>query len=322
MSSRTSIVILNWNNYQMTSDCVRSLLAMDCDDYQIVIVDNGSTDGSPQRLAFEFQRITVLPQSCNLGYAAGCNVGIRHALSLGAEYILLLNNDTYVAPDFIRQMTACMERSKGIAAVCPKIYFAEPPDLLWYAGADFSVWTGTPRHRGWKKPDLGQFDCKQEITLATGCAMLVRCEAVRETGLLDEQFWAYAEDLDWSVRFQKRGYHLAFAPEAHLWHYDGATAVVQMGSGSQAIRQFFSTRNLVFVARKHLRWWQLPTFALGFGFSHIAFFTLLRLWRRDFRALVAIYSGLSKGLRTTLASSTGGKGLCPEAGEAMGNVDH
>src|SRR4030095_16378933 len=95
--------------------------------------------------------------------------------------------------------------------------------------------------------------------------------ALREVGLLYEQFWAYAEDLDWSARFLGRGYRLAFAPKAHLWHLDGATSVKLLGSGSEAVRQFLSTRNMVFVARKHVRWYQLPTYILGFILKHIAF---------------------------------------------------
>ncbi len=100
----------------------------------------------------------------------------------------------------------------------------------------------------------------QGVTQATGCAMLVRCSTLRHVGLLDEQFWIYAEDLDWSVRFVKKGYRIAFAPKSHLWHLDGATNVKALGSGSQAVRQFLSSRNMVLVMRKHVRWWQLPTY--------------------------------------------------------------
>jgi GT2 family glycosyltransferase len=298
LTPKITTVILNWNSHEMSAECIRSLLAMDSQNLEILLVDNGSTDGSANILSSAFPQITVMPQKSNLGFAAGCNVGIRHALAHGAEYILLLNNDTLASGDFIREMLAAVECDPRIAAVCPKIYFADQPHLLWYAGADFSLWTGTPKHRGWKQIDRGQFDDYREITQATGCAMLVRCSALREVGLLDEQFWAYAEDLDWSVRFLKRGYLLTFAPKAHLWHYDGATSVKSMGSGSQAIRQFFSTRNMVLVARKHVRWWQIPSYVLGFGINHILLYTVLRLWRRDFRAFLAIYRGLARGLRT------------------------
>lgn len=301
-SSKVAVVVLNWNSHEMTAECIRSLQATDGPDVEILVVDNGSTDGSVQLLPQEFPQITVLPQEHNLGFAAGCNVGIRHAVFNGAEYVLLLNNDTFVASDFIREMLTAIESDPRIAAVCPKIYFAHEPELIWYAGADFSLWTGTAKHRGWKEVDRGQFDRPEEITQATGCAMLVRCSALRNVGLLDEQFWAYVEDLDWSLRFLAEGYQLAFAPKACVWHLCGATAVKSMGAGSQALRQFLSTRNMVFLARKHLRWWQLPTYVAGFLYHHIALYTVLRLWQRDFRAVFAIYSGLSQGMRASLSS--------------------
>jgi len=186
--------------------------------------------------------------------------------------------------------------------VCPKIYFAALPRTLWYAGGDFSLWTARPRHRGWRQTDAGQFDRQSDMTQATGCAMLVRSSAIHDVGLLDAQFFAYVEDLDWSVRFRKRGYRLAFAPKACLWHLDGATSVGGLASGSQSVRQFLSARNTVFLARKHLSLWQTPSFALGFLLNHIAFYTALRLWRRDFASLRALYRGLAHGLRMPLDS--------------------
>ncbi len=303
MSARTAIIVLNWNSHQMTADCIRSLVAMDASDSEIVVVDNGSSDGSEQHLRREFPQITLFRQHRNLGFAGGCNVGIRYALARGVEYVLLLNNDTYVAPDFLHEMLSRIEESDQIAAVCPKIYFADHPNVLWYAGGDFSLWTGSPKHRGWRQVDHGQCDNNQAITQATGCAMLVRSVALRDVGLLDEQFWAYVEDLDWTLRFAEQGYRVVFAPKAHVWHRDGGTSVKLMGSGSQSIRQFFSTRNMVFVARKHLRWWQIPTFIIGFMVNHLVFYTGLRLWRRDFPALLAIYRGLGEGCRTSLGVS-------------------
>jgi GT2 family glycosyltransferase len=158
---------------------------------------------------------------------------LRDALERGSEYALLLNNDTFAAPDFVSQMVTSIRADSRIAAVCPKIFFAHQPDTLWYAGGYFSLWTSATKHRGWKQVDRGQFDHITDITQATGCAMLVSCKAMRDVGFLDEQFWIYAEDLDWSVRFLKGGYRLVFAPNAHLWHLDGATNVKVLGKGSE-----------------------------------------------------------------------------------------
>lgn len=302
MFSPLAIIIPNLNGGQMTADCIRSLLANDAIDFEIVIVENASTDSSVEMLRHEFPAVTILPQAQNLGFASACNVGLRHALANRVEYLLLLNNDTFAAPNFLHAMLRVIQSDPRIAAVCPKIYFAARPQTLWYAGGDFSLWTAHPKHRGWKQTDRGQFDQQSQITQATGCAMLVRSSAIHDVGLLDAQFFAYVEDLDWSIRFLRRGYRLAFAPEARLWHHDGATSVAGLACGSQSVRQFYSTRNMVFLARKHLNFWQTPGFALGFLINHIAFYTALRLWRRDFQALRALYRGLAHGLRTPLGS--------------------
>ena len=302
INTRCTVIVLNFNGEHLLPACLDSLAQQSGADIDTVVVDNASSDGSAMLVAQKYPWVRFLALDKNYGFSMANNVALRDALDRGSDYALLLNNDTFAAPDFISQMLTVIQSDSRIATVCPKIYFAHQPDMLWYAGGDFSLWTSATRHRGWMETDRGQFDHLQEITQATGCAMLVRRSAMREVGLLDEQFWIYAEDLDWSVRFRKHGYRLAFAPKSHLWHLDGATNVKSMGKGSEAVRQFLSTRNMVFLARKHVRWWQVPTYALCFLLNHIAFYTALRLWRRDFRALLAIYRGLSQGLRTSLTS--------------------
>jgi GT2 family glycosyltransferase len=299
-SQKTAIVVLNRNQRQMTAECLRSVLAMQAAEFEVVVVDNGSSDGSVEMLGKEFPQITLLPQRENLGFAAGCNIGMRYALASGAEFVLLLNNDTTVAPDLLSELLDAIRGDLRIAAACPKIYFADAPRMLWYAGADFNLWIGTSKHRGWRQIDNGQFDRDRCVRQATGCAMLIRQSAIREVGLLDEQFWAYVEDLDWSIRFHQSGYRLAFAPKACVWHRWGATAVQALGSGSHVVPQFLSTRNAVLLARKHLKWWQIPTYVFGFLATHIAFYSALRLSRRDFKALKAIYVGVFEGLRMPL----------------------
>ncbi len=297
-----TVIVLNFNGERLLPACLDSLALQSDASIDTVVIDNASTDGSAHLVAQKYPWVRFMALAKNSGFSIANNAAMRDALERGSDYVLLLNNDTFAAPDFVSQMLAIIEEDSSIAVVCPKIFFAHSPDRLWYAGGDFSLWTSATRHRGWKQADRGQFDHMHAITQATGCAMLVRCSTLRHVGLLDEQFWIYAEDLDWSVRFAKKGYHLAFAPKARLWHLDGATNVKALGSGSQAVRQFLSTRNMVFVMRKHVYWWQLPTYVLGFAWHHVAFYTALRLWRHDFRALWAIYRGIAQGLLTPLNS--------------------
>jgi hypothetical protein len=297
---RCSVIVLNFNGRGFLADCLDSLNRQTFSNFETVVVDNGSSDGSVALVHERYPRVQVLALDKNYGFSIAYNVALQRTISQGTEYALLLNNDTFVAPNFVEEMLETIENDCMVGAVCPKIYFADQPNAFWYAGGDFSLWTARARHRGWRKTDSGQFDDQREITLATGCAMLVRCSALREVGLLDEQLWAYLEDVEWSVRFLKKGYRLAFASKARLWHCDGGTWVRLLGAGSQFKRQYLSTRNMILLARKHVRWWQLPTYCGGFLVNHLAFYTALRLWRRDFKALLAIYRGLWHGLRMPL----------------------
>jgi GT2 family glycosyltransferase len=303
LNPRCTVIVLNYNGEDLLPRCLDSLAPQRSESVEVVVVDNASTDGSAALVAQKYPWVRFLALDKNYGFSTANNIALREILSAGVEFALLLNNDTFVAPDFIAQMLAAMSIDPRIGAVCPKIYFADKPKVLWYAGADFNSWTGRVTTRGWKREDQGLFDAGGEITQATGCAMLLRCSALREVGLFDEQFWAYVEDLDLSVRFRRTGYKLVYASKAHVWHRDGATAVKSLGSGSQALRQYLSTRNFVLLARKHVRWWQLPTFTLGFVLHHLAFYSALRLWRRDYRAFYAIYNGLGEGLAASLSSS-------------------
>ncbi|HXM94420.1 MAG TPA: glycosyltransferase family 2 protein [Candidatus Dormibacteraeota bacterium] len=297
---RCSVIVLNFNGRGFLADCLDSLNRQTFSNFETVVLDNGSSDGSAALVRERYPRVQVLALDKNYGFSIAYNVALRRTIAQGTEYALLLNNDTFVDPNFVEEMVETIESDCMAGAVCPKIYFADQPNAFWYAGGDFSLWTARARHRGWRKTDSGQFDDQREITLATGCAMLVRCSALREVGLLDEQLWLYLEDVEWSVRFLKKGYRLAFASKARVWHCDGGTAVRLLGAGSQAMRQYLSTRNMILLARKHARWWQLPSYCGGFLVNHIAFYTALRLWRRDFKALLAIYRGLWEGLRMPL----------------------
>lgn len=297
VGARCAVIVLNYNGEEWLPACLDSLARQTGDPLEIVVVDNASTDGSAAIVIQKYPWVRFLPLDKNYGFCAANNIALREALAHGTEFVLLLNNDTVVAEDFFSQLLSGIRADPLIAAVCPKIYFAQNPKLLWYAGADFSFWTSRVITRGWKQTDGPAFDTAQEISQATGCAMLLRCSALREVGLLDENFWAYVEDMDLSVRLKRQGYRLVYAPFARVWHWDGATTVKSLGSGSQQFRQYLSTRNMLFLARKHLRWWQAPTFALGFLLTHVAFYSTLRLWRRDFRAFFAIFKGLRDGLQ-------------------------
>lgn len=286
---KCSVLVLNWNGRSFLQECLDSLCRQDYKDFEIVLIDNGSTDDSVEYVQSAFPRVRIFRLKQNLGFCGANNLAIQDALSRGSTYVLLLNNDTVIAPNVVGEMMKVIESDPHIAVVCPKIYFARDRNVLWYAGADFSLWTARAKHRGYKRQDDGRFDGQVSITAATGCAMLIRCAAIAEVGMFNESLWAYAEDVEWCIRFRRAGYRLRFAPTAHVWHYDGGANVV---AGSQAIRQYYTTRNLLYLGWKYARWWQMPSYAVGFTVTHVLFFILLRLWRSDYEALRALVRGI------------------------------
>jgi GT2 family glycosyltransferase len=273
----------------MTAECVRSLLNMTVKDYEIIVVDNGSKDGSVEYLRGQFPELTILSQDHNLGFAAGCNVGIKLAMERGAKYVLPLNNDTVVDADFLKELEHVAEEHAQAAMVSPKIYFWDLPDRLWWAGGEFSLWTGIAKHLGRKEVDRGQFDSDMEIDWATGCAVLIKCDVLRENGLFDECFFGNGEDLDLSLRIRKAGCRIWYAPKAKLWHKEGVDYRKNVG---EQMRKFTVTRNSLYVMYKHASFIQWITFIPNFIVRHMAFYIALSLVRADFRSAWAVIRGV------------------------------
>jgi GT2 family glycosyltransferase len=233
------VVILNWDGHADTVECVRSCLKITYEPVRILVVDNGSSDGSERLLRSEFPEIEVIQTGANLGFAGGNNVGIRHALDHGADCVLLLNNDTLVDRDFITPLVDAAEADPDAGILGSKIYFHEPADVLWYAGANFSPSLGWGGHRGYGQLDRGQFDQPGETDRPTGCAMMVTRRLCETAGLLREEMFCYAEDLDWGLRARKAGFKVLYVPASKVWHK------VSRSTGGEAspVSQYYTIRN-------------------------------------------------------------------------------
>src|SRR6185437_8299738 len=276
-----SIVILNWNSYQMTSDCVRSLEKIDFPNYEVVLVDNGSHDGSPDQLAREFPHIRLLRNKQNLGFAGGNNVGIRDALERNPDYLLLLNNDTVVAPNFLSELVQVAESDAMIGLLNPKIYYFDPPDRIWYAGGIRKPGRVFPIHLGLRQRDDGSYNQLKEVSFITGCALLIKTEVVQQIGLLDELFFLSFEDADWSMRASRAGFKQYYVPASVIWHKDSYDTAKNLGVAG---KNFHTMRNAVLFARKHLegRYW--PLFVMSIG-KYVAYRTLADFRRRDIKTI-------------------------------------
>jgi GT2 family glycosyltransferase len=212
------IVLVNWNGRQVTLDCLDSLQHLTYGNTSVVVVDNGSIDGSVDAIRQLYPSVLLLEMRKNLRFAAGTNAGVRFAMEHGAELILLLNNDTTVAGDFLTHLVARMQADPVTGLVAPKIYYHDEPSRIWFAGGIISMWTGTMRHIGIRESDTGQFNTARAIDYASGCCILARREVIEKVGTLDEAFFMYTEDADWCVRVRKAGYRIMYEPTARVWH--------------------------------------------------------------------------------------------------------
>jgi GT2 family glycosyltransferase len=212
------IVLVNWNGKNVTLDCLASLHAVTYHRREVLVVDNGSTDGSAEAIAHRYPDVQLLQQKENLRFAGGNNVGIRFALEHGADAVMLLNNDTIVDPGFLEPMIERLTSDRSCGVVAPKIYYADAPQSIWFAGGEISMWTGTMRHTGIRENDHGQYDTSRNIDYASGCCILTGRAVLENVGMLDQSYFMYGEDADWSMRVRRAGYHILYEPRAKVWH--------------------------------------------------------------------------------------------------------
>jgi GT2 family glycosyltransferase len=224
-----TVVVLNWNLPAETMACVSSLLAGDYQHQRILVVDNGSTDDSVLQLRHCFgDRVTIVETGTNLYYAGGNNVGIEWALAAGADYILILNNDTVVAPDMVSRLVRTASDHPEAGILAPMICFGHDRSRIWALGSRRHRWLPMPRDVGRGEIDQGQYTVPLEVDYVTGCAMMVRRAVFNQAGLFDPSYRMYYEDADLCARAQSAGFRLLVEPRAKMWH------MVSVSAGRQA----------------------------------------------------------------------------------------
>ena len=289
-----AIVIVNWNDYDETVACLKSLAGITYPNYDVTLIDNGSRDGSGEKLAGEFSNVRFLPLAENLGFTGGNNVGIERAMQQDAEYILLLNNDTIVTPGFLEPLVHRMELDSRIAAVSGKIYYAPTvgptgtgnSQRLWYAGAYRKWWMGFS-HYGIDEEDKGGYDTAREVSYASGCEMLLRTSVIRQIGPLSEDFFAYWEESDWCQRARTAGYLAFYEPRSVIFH-----ACTSSGHGAETpVHNYLYARNGFIFAKKHERGLRRLKFWLLFPIQ-LVYLGLWDIRRRNFRAGLATMWGV------------------------------
>ncbi len=234
------IVILNWNNAADTIECIHSLLRSDYSSFVPLIIDNGSTNGSVAKIRDEFPTLTIIELENNFGYAAGNNAGINHAMVAGADYVMILNNDTFVAPSMLGELINLAKSKQNLGMVGPKMYCANLADTLFAAGSFIDWPKGKTHNRGmFQKASVVDDQSDPEIVdFITGCGVLVSREFVAAAGVLDPEYFLNFEDVDWGFRAWQQGFEVWYAPKAIMWHKVSGT----LGQSSPA-NTYYMTRN-------------------------------------------------------------------------------
>ena len=239
---RVVAVVLSWNGREDTLACLESLRGV-----ETIVVDNGSTDGSAEAVAERFPEVELVRAGVNLGYAAGNNVGIRRALDREADWVVLVNNDATVAADLVAALEAAAARHPGAGVLGGKVYVADPPDVLWYAGGSFEPRVGySGRVRGAGESDDGRYDNERDVDWGTGALLAVSRKAVGRAGLLDEELFAYMEDVDWCLRIRDAGLRVVFAPSLRAWHRVSAST----GGAASTTSLYYHCRNTLAVCER------------------------------------------------------------------------
>lgn len=299
MLPKVAIVLINLNQESHTRECILSLQQVTYSAVDIILVDNGSTDGSGGRLHNEFPGIIYRALDRNAGFAGGNNIGMQIALEQNADYIMLLNNDTIVDKGFIEPLVELAEFDRHIAVQCCKIYFYTEPENFWYAGGLFDIDKAIPSHRGMHERDAGQFDRVEDTDFASGCMFFMRSSAVRNVGLLDDSLFIYFEDSDWCVRARKQGYRVVYNPKATILHK------VSVTSGLDTYNYVYLTlRNKLIVARRHGRGWRFNV--LHFIYFYSRQFVRMAFKRRSIIGVKAVLYAIKDGL--TNYTVDGGRG--------------
>jgi len=243
-------VILNLAGLAVMEDCLRSMARAVYPALELIVVHNGPADAALERgvRSLTAKVSEVIFTGANIGFAAGNNLGIKAALARGADYVLLLNDDTVVDPDFISPLVDEAAKDESIGMTGPRIYYAAEPGKIWFSGAKLDraacafVFPGADQEEA--ASGLG---AAQETDYVTGCAALVRRELLSRVGPLDESFFLYWEDSDWGLRAAAAGFRSLVVPSSRIWH----KVSLSSGGTDSALKLFHKTRGRLLFSRRH-----------------------------------------------------------------------
>jgi GT2 family glycosyltransferase len=255
------IVILNTNRREDTLACLASLSESTYQNIRIIVLDNNSTDGSVEAIRADFPDVYIINLVENLGYAGNNNVGIEEALNQGADWVMVLNEDTILNSDCLAELIKVGNSDPQIGILGPIVYHHDEPNVIQSAGGLLGKnWESI--HLGKNEVDWGQFAKPHLVEWISGCAILVRASAIKRAGMLDKDYFIYWEETEWCIRIGRTGWKIVNVPQAKIWHKG-----VQRDYQPKPSFTYYGTRNHLLTLSKH----NAPIAA--------KVFTWLQLWR-------------------------------------------
>jgi len=294
---RVYITIVNYNGKLDTSECLDSVRKLQYPHWRVLVVDNGSTDGSVDYLRERFPWGEIIENGRNLGFAQGQNIGIRREFEKGAEYVLVLNNDTVVSPSLLNDLVEVMVRDSSIGIAGPKALYYHEKDRIWFAGGRVYLPFGNTRHLGMHQRDSDRFQRDIDEDYQTGCALLTRREVIEKVGMFDPGYFAYWEDADLCLRAKRHGYRVVCVQRAKIWHKVSATT----GGGLTPEKAYLKARSSMRFFRRFapllLRYTTVP---LG-GLAYMVATSVLQRCKGGKGIFTAYLRGLRDGREGTSA---------------------
>ncbi|MFD2203706.1 glycosyltransferase family 2 protein [Shivajiella indica] len=294
--SSVAIIIINWNGYSLSRRCLLSLMQIHYSNYTIVLVDNGSEDGSFEKLKREFETPVFIANEKNLGFTGGNNAGIDYAIKNKFDFILLLNNDTEVEPDFLNELLKVQKSHPNVGMVQPLILFHDKRDKIWSAGGRYIAPLGIAKTLDSQKNFQTAKVEDKVLDWATGCCILIPRQIIEKVGTLQQSYFAYFEDVDWSLRIRKAGYLIYLAAKSTIYHEGGASSKKAHKEGMISPTVFYLyCRNQLFQLRRHLDFpfWVIAwPFHIGKYLIWISYFCI----RGRFKKMKAVAKGIRDGI--------------------------
>jgi GT2 family glycosyltransferase len=293
---KVAAIVINFNGRDVTLQTLESLAQVDYRELEIIVVDNGSTDGSFAAVEEKFPGVCQVRKQVNEGVAAGMNVGVARALEGDCDYLLILNNDIEVDPQMISELVNVGESERSVGCVGPKTFYYGDRDRLWSAGGMLQFRESVTAERGMGEEDLGQYDKVQEVDYVNGCAMLVKRSVMERVGLFDPTYFVGIEDADWCMRMKRRGYRCAYTPHAVLFHMVSHT----LGTYT-AGRTFHTGRSTAIFVRRYATPGQWATFWLYY-LAAVPLAYLRELGKDNEEAARSKWRGVMEGLKVPLTA--------------------